>query len=71
MRYAVCSRNGPEQLVAYPEGDYLTREAAECAAQDLRKHHPFESEEVQQGWYSTIEVVEIMGMVSGPCLSHF
>ena len=71
MRYAVCSRNGPEQLVAYPEGEYPTREAAESAARGLRDHHPFDSEEVMQGWYSTIEVVEIMGMATGSCLSNF
>jgi hypothetical protein len=48
MHYAVCSRNGPEQLVAYPEGEFPTRAAAESAARDLRESNPFKSEEIKQ-----------------------
>jgi hypothetical protein len=70
MSFCVNTRNGPDQEVAYPEGEYPTLEAAEDAARYLRRTYPFSSEEVTAGWFTSIAVVEIQGIVSGPCLSH-
>ena len=69
--FIVHTRNGIEQEVANPEGEFPTLEAAEDAARYLRQTYPFSRDDVKAGWFTSIEVVEQQGMVIGPCLSRF
>ena len=71
MSYLVVSRNGEEQAVAYPEGEYPTVEAAVQAALYLRRQYPAKSRVVNEGWYTVIEVVATDGKVTSPQLYTF
>ena len=66
--YVVMTYNGGSKNVAYPEGNYPSQESARSAAKALRTKYPLDSDVVQKGWYTGIEVVVSDGVVFGPCL---
>jgi len=66
--FLLLSFNGPEQNVAYSEGDYPSLESAKEAAAMLRAQFPHQSAVVREGWFSHISVVEASGDIYSPSL---
>ena len=68
--YVVMTYNGGSKNVAYPEGNYPSQESARSAAKALRTKYPLDSDAVQKGWFTSIDVVPTDGSVFGPRLFH-